>query len=311
MKLAPCFRGARLRRQRCAPLLVSVRLRRQRSHSGTVIGDGLRDARGVVYLEFLFAFFPIFLLFLAVVQLSLAGSARVVVGQAANQAARSAMVVLEEDPEQYDGVPRGMLSEGDPNPDESLESLLEELELASNLPSPEREDPQQGARMEPIRTAGSVPLLSLAPSRGGWQKETSVGDGVRGGWADDFPFSIFYTRAASQITVHQGATSEQLAVEPVAPDALVRVRVEYLYQCSIPLVRNLLCDELSDLLDEPEEDLGETVRQVVRDVLPFQERETQPFQRLREEAPGGARFVRLIGEASLPNQGAKYYQESS
>ena len=65
-----------------------------------------RDERGVVYVEFLLAFVPLFTLFLGIAQLVLLWGGRLVVGHAASRAARTASVVLDDDPRYYDHEPR-------------------------------------------------------------------------------------------------------------------------------------------------------------------------------------------------------------
>jgi hypothetical protein len=67
-------------------------------------GAIVRDARGAVYVEFLIAFLPIFVLFLSLTQLVLIELANLVAKHAAVTAARAAMVVLPDDPGQYGGT---------------------------------------------------------------------------------------------------------------------------------------------------------------------------------------------------------------
>ncbi len=69
------------------------------------------DSRGVVYVEFLIAFFPLLVIFLGICQLALIASARLVVQHAALAAARSAIVVLEDSPDDFGGAGKGKLTE--------------------------------------------------------------------------------------------------------------------------------------------------------------------------------------------------------
>lgn len=55
-----------------------------------------RDARGAVYVEFLIAFFPVMVFFLALWQLSIIFYAKLILDHAANVTARSAAVILAE-----------------------------------------------------------------------------------------------------------------------------------------------------------------------------------------------------------------------
>lgn len=57
----------------------------------------MKDQRGVVYLETLVAFVPVFLFFLATLQIADAGAAQLIVKHAATVAARAAVVVLPDD----------------------------------------------------------------------------------------------------------------------------------------------------------------------------------------------------------------------
>ena len=61
------------------------------------------DKRGVVFLEFLIAFVPMWTFFLCVLQLAFIGHADLMVKHSADSAARSAVVVLPDDPNEYGG----------------------------------------------------------------------------------------------------------------------------------------------------------------------------------------------------------------
>jgi hypothetical protein len=68
------------------------------------------DQRGVVLLELLIAVVPVLVLFLGAVQLALLGAAQLVVHHAAITGARSAAVVLDDDPARYGDDPPGSLT---------------------------------------------------------------------------------------------------------------------------------------------------------------------------------------------------------
>lgn len=68
----------------------------------TTIG---RDQRGVVFVEFLIAFLPVYTFFLCLIQLGLLFSVRIVTEHAAFNAARAAAVVIGDDPRRYNGEP--------------------------------------------------------------------------------------------------------------------------------------------------------------------------------------------------------------
>lgn len=69
-----------------------------------------RDKRGAVYVEFLAAFFPIFLSFWCLLQSAGMYSAKLVTMHAAYLGARAAAVVLPDDPKRYDKVGVGQVS---------------------------------------------------------------------------------------------------------------------------------------------------------------------------------------------------------
>lgn len=257
------------------------------------------DERGAVYVEFLASFFPLFLIFLSVCQLSLLTTARVVVGQAANQAARSAAVVLEDSPDHYDDAPRRTLSEGEPNPDEAIEALISglgfgELDGPSDIP----DGPQHGARMVPIRTAAYSPLLALAPDADAWAKESSISGAVRGGFLENLEFAVAYSRAATSISLHDAPRTIQLPVEPLREKSVVSARVTYFFRCSIPFVRKILCDSLPNLL-------------TVKEGEPEPLSQAEAPDSLIEIAPEEARFMALTAVASLPTQNAGYTNEGN
>jgi hypothetical protein len=84
------------------------------TRGATLRRGGVADARGVVLVEFMIAFGPLLLVFLAAVQLALIGVAELVVCHAAVAGVRAAIVVLDDDPRFYAGEPRGSIG---PAPD--------------------------------------------------------------------------------------------------------------------------------------------------------------------------------------------------
>ncbi|HSN99535.1 MAG TPA: TadE family protein, partial [Candidatus Nanopelagicales bacterium] len=69
-----------------------------------------KDQRGAVYVEFLAVFFPLFTMFLGLVQFIFLQTATIIVQQSAMRGARTATVVLFDDPELYGGAQQGMLT---------------------------------------------------------------------------------------------------------------------------------------------------------------------------------------------------------
>jgi hypothetical protein len=80
--------------------------------------------RGAVYVEFLIAFMPLFVFFMALAQLAYVEVANIVVKHAAVTAARAAIVVLPDDPAEYEGEEE-MKAQG---------KRLQAIELAAKLP---------------------------------------------------------------------------------------------------------------------------------------------------------------------------------
>src|SRR5207248_2449998 len=162
---------------------------------------------------------PLFVLFLAVCQLALLAAARLVVQHAALSAARSAIVSLEDDPNDelklYGGAPRGSLSMGSPSASLGIENALAKLGLVPGAGSPfsgvlarviagasagavaQATAPQQGARMVPIREAAEFPLLSLAPNEASMAhpQDGSVAASLASSVAGQLVFALGYTRA--------------------------------------------------------------------------------------------------------------------
>lgn len=279
------------------------------------------DARGIVYVEFVFAFMPLLVMFLSICQLAMITMGRLVVQHAALCGARAAIVVLEDDPKDYADAPRGNLKDGEPL---SLKfgEVLDRFGLqgaSSALQSlgvpgiagdrnNDRSDEQRGARMVPIRAASTMPLLLLAPNEAAVTKAGA--DSVAGSLPDDFvsrlPFSLEYMSKAAVITVHTAPGTEQLASEHIPYTAQITVRVTYLMPCGLPVASTLMCQTLSSLL-------GDSIDSKKRNLFDSAE---SPFARRLRHASGAAglrhlvsataRFVVLTGETTLPNQGAGY-----
>ncbi|MCC6555558.1 MAG: hypothetical protein IT372_21565 [Polyangiaceae bacterium] len=72
-------------------------------------GAPARDRRGAVYVEFLAVFFPIFTMFLSLVQFSFLQTASVIMQQSAQKAVRVAAVVIHDNPALY-GVAQGSVA---------------------------------------------------------------------------------------------------------------------------------------------------------------------------------------------------------
>jgi hypothetical protein len=243
------------------------------------------NERGAVYVEFLIAFFPIFLIFLAVCQLALVAAAETIVRHSAFAAVRSAIVVLEASPDQFDGAPRGNLSQGQPRVVPGAEEVLGKLGFTvETTVEATTKLPQVGARMVPIQTAALVPLLPLAPRAD--PATDSVMASIVAATKNQLPFALKYSRAATRVTLHDAPDDASLANEPIKANANVTVRVSYLFHCTVPLVRVLMCRGF-DAVTTANPDY--------------------PMEQLKQLVGTDDRFKLLSAEATLPNQGAAYY----
>lgn len=265
------------------------------------------EDRGVVYVEFLLAFLPLFLIFLALCQIALLIAGKLVVEHAAFVGARSAIVVLDDDPKYYGGTARGVLSEAAPGKerDEAKAMLSQSLvSFASSSESKKRLQPQQGARMQAIREAALRPLRAFAPRAPAVLRAgaANVAEALATGADDGGAFGRLYVDAAAVVTLHGAAGDRGMAAEPVAHDAPVTVRVTYLQLCGVPVVRGMICRSLQSLL-APTSNVGPfgaenaLRRRLSLAALP---------ELLEGAADPSARFMVFEAETTLPNQGALY-----
>ena len=184
----------------------------------------------MVYVEFLMAFFPVFILFVGVAQLAMLFGGRLLVHHAAVRASRSAVVVVDDDPRYYGGEERGVLSGREATADDLLSVLsrggvgARSGELRAGLARP-----SAPSRRSEIQLSAAVVLLPLA-DRGDATIAGAIGsDGLR--------------EQAAETMRRLRVTFPGHEVDPVEPDGLVRVRVEYRYPCSVPLARRIICTD--------------------------------------------------------------------
>lgn len=269
-----------------------------------------RDVRGVVYAEFLMAFMPFFLLFLATLQLAFIAAARIVVKHAAVMAARSAVLVIDDDPyfDASSSTRRKMLASGKQGAEPKGESAL--LARVDTSPITRVGQERRGCdRLKRVRQAAYLPLSVIAPPPAQLARllpgsklvaqvlgdeGPSVQDAIgTSPWARvAFGLGV-YNRFASAVTFPERPGSQELRSLKgdgalFADDEVVTVRLSYLFGCHVPLARDIVCRSF-----RKREDLGE-LRHAERTDL-------QDLVLL-----SGERFVLLHAEASMPNQGAPY-----
>jgi len=259
-----------------------------------------QDARGVVYVEFLIAFIPVFLFFLSICQLILLTTARLLVSHAAVAAARSAIVVLEDTYYEYGGAPRGNLTFGKSAANDwggLLPLGTENAGYFTQSAGSQTYYTKSGARMAAIRMAAVLPLLTLAPKAA--VAASSVSQSLVNITTAQLAFSYNYSQAATAVSLVQGESSDEPVTQPVSPKDSVTVSVRYLFHCSVPVIRNIMCRPLSSLVDLT----GTSANNNSASDGSFSFGNMRAFSRLVSE---GAQFVVLAGRATLTNQGADY-----
>ncbi len=152
---------------------------------------------------------------------------------------------------------------------------------------------QHGARMVPIQTAAYLPLLSIAPNE---HNVVEPSDSLQGALvASDhhqLGFAVQYTKAAAIVTVHDSENDLALALDPIQRNALVTARVTYLFHCTVPVVRSIMCRSLKSIGTDGFIALALAAK-------------TEGMVR------ADARFKVLSANATLPNQGAEYASRSA
>ncbi|MGB8221198.1 MAG: hypothetical protein WCF10_01365 [Polyangiales bacterium] len=205
------------------------------------------DQRGVVFLEFLIAFVPLWAFFLCVVQLAFIMQANLMVKHSADAAARSAVVVLPDDPAEYGGEPEMSI---DRNPVTSSDIIRVLARVGSQL----RNSSSTGvrgsdfsdetlanlgrSRLNTIRLAAHIPLIPLAPVNVGHDASPSLAKSIGG--ARKIMSALYYQPFALAVTFP--GLQESSAKGPE-----ITVRVTYAYQCTVPFARKILCQTSRDL----------------------------------------------------------------
>lgn len=262
--------------------------------------QGRSARRGTIMIEVLMALLPLLLSFLGIVQLALFMMGKMVVQHAVGRAVRSAVVVLDDDPEKYGGAKRYDLEDGEPSGDEGLlsPSAEEDDKFTSLLGTA---DVQGGARLQAIRQAAYHPLSVLAPNVSAVFGSTNLKDEIAASpWLRMGLYALAYNRGAASVTVELESGGPVTDEDYHAP---VVVRVHYLMACGVPLVNRIMCHSGYELLRAsiglfPSPEAAE-VTQKLQDVA-------SPLVRNAIFA-GGGRYALIEAEATLPNQGAPYH----
>ena len=263
------------------------------------------DRRGVVSIEFLIAFLPLLVLFLGVIQLALLGAARLIVRHAAVAGARSAAVVLDDDPARYGGVGRGELGGSDDGSDSAaLFALAGAIGADASAQAPA--SATFGPRYAAIRRAVYMPLTAIAAEP---QQFIGLTLGARSTVADTLSsapllrvasglFATLPITTAVTFPVARGAS--ELFEDAVESDQEVTVRVTQLVPCTVPLARILICRTLGYSVQQRRPLLLGGAAEPA-DGAALDELARAPASGLQALlALGHARVVVLQGEATMP-----------
>ncbi len=287
--------------------------------------------RGVVYVEFLLVFPPLFMLFLVILQWSILGATSLGVRHAASAAVRSATVVLPDDPAAYDGLPTymvpvdGSCSEGFLG---KADKLLGTLGLRTGGLPKDGKCPG-GPRMDAIRFAATIRMIPFAPNARGLLPESVTGPLESLGAAGWIAAATIYSYGATSVNIMFARDNDtpmltvggRLALDSTKP---VTVRVTYLAHCGIPIARYLMCDSshslntgknvefLNDISEGNFSRAAAVSKRVKRSVPSVQllSRGVGNHALLAALMLSGERFMILSADATLPMNSAPYqYKE--
>ena len=271
----------------------------------------IEDQRAAVYFEFLVVFLPVFLLFLGMTQVSLLLGARLVVQHASVQAARSASVVLPDDPAYHGDTRRDQadfrefaLGTDEGIAGAAIRTLKRLAAILYGADIPDNITATGDPRMNAIRLAAYKVLLPLSPPlRGHMSSDMTVAEAVGGagerivssllfvtyGAAVTFPSrpgGYAATRGTQTFTYRRGDRNELTA------------RVTFLMHCAVPFARDVLCNELARTYRQSAAGQRELSAALI------------PIARLPLSLIGSAKFYILRGESTVLYQGAAYCYRS-
>ena len=206
----------------------------------------LEDTSGVVFLEFLMAVTPLWTFAACTFQLALIAHASLIVRHSADAAARSAAVVLPDDPAEYGGEPQMSVARHRVELAGFLDSLPRSIPgstgrsgVESNHASGRGPVAHLGrSRLNTIRLAAHVPLLPLAGSLPFGMGNASFEGALSS--PESLASALLYQPLAVAVTFP--GIEGDLATGPE-----VTVRVTYAFECRVPLARALLCRAFVDL----------------------------------------------------------------
>ncbi len=223
-----------------------------------------RKKQGVVYVETIIVIIPFLILFFGLIQLGLLLAADLLVQHAAAKAARAAIVILPDDSKEaaYSKSPLNKIGKG-----KGLKAYKKT---------------KKESRYEAIRNAARMVLSPISPA-------LNKGDSVE---------AALKTNAGSTITGMAVWTKQAVALSfpgaensyktTFAPQENISIEITYLYKCSIPIGKELVCKSYSRLDKKLKKLL-----QIKGSMLPA------------ANLNSNWKFVALQARASLPNQGLR------
>ncbi len=297
-----------------------------------------QDTGGAVYVEFLVAFIPFFILVLGMMQLALLYSAHLVVQHAAASAARAAIVVFPDCPARYDGAPENVVNGGGRGDDPA--SALASIFGASPPASPfSRGGSSGGARLDAVRFAAGFPLVATSPSldeitHDSDPRRQGIYDAIGGTTSPAVRLAfgaLAYNSVALAVTFPRSVRETQYLDRFRDSRADLTTRVTYLFHCGVPIVSKMACDDALQLFTNiPLEQIRQATQSIragrgsIRDVQIQMDTVQAARERLQAAQPGldelshtgagsslsalllgltGGHYYVIRAEATLPLQG--------
>lgn len=271
----------------------------------------IEDQRAAVYFEFLVVFMPVFILFLGMTQVALLMGARLVVQHSATQAARSAAVVLPDDPAFHGETRRDQadfrevaLGTDEGIAGRALNTLKGLARLLYGVAIPDNITATGDPRLNAVRLAAYKPLIPLSPTlRGTLNSDQTVGDAV--GDANQRVLSAlqFLTYGAavtfpSRPGGHAATSGAQSFTYRRGDRNEITTRVTFLMHCAVPFARDLICNELGRAYRQSSSGYSELSASLI------------PILHVPVSLFGDAKFYILRAESTMLYQGAAYCYRS-
>lgn len=294
----------------------------------------LRDhARGIVMLEMLLCLMPVLLMFMATTQAAFFSVAHLVVRHAAQRGARTAIVVLEDSPANYDDEPCGHIASTPPPAQRATQELPTVSQVGTQFSDMiQTLVDREPTRLNAIRAAVYLPMALIGPALGrSAAVANSLGAAIDHGSLSFLTGGLLYNLVATAVTFPLGPASKARHTGDYGPTDQVTVRVTHLFQCEVPFAALFMCDTLLDLetglpLTDAADAVGSAFRGDVDGAIAEVQRAQQVRERLTAQeaamadlqdvelplvqklmALRGGRFVTIVGEATQQIHGATYY----